>query len=84
LNGWDNEDSLEMIDEEPWHEKSHDSKISPLDLNRILPSQRDDMKSPMPSSVPDDDLLSPELLEDGWGCDENVHINTDTVKDENG
>ncbi len=64
-----------MIDEDPWHEKSHDSKVAPLDLNQLQPSQ-DDVTSPTPNSVPDDDLLSPQLLEDGWGCDEGLHINT--------
>ena len=35
LNGWVSEDSLEMIDEDPWHEKSHDSKVAPLDLKQL-------------------------------------------------
>jgi len=35
LNGWVSEDSLEMIDEDPWHENSHDSKVTPLDHNQL-------------------------------------------------
>ncbi len=57
-----------MIEEDPWQEKSHDSKVASLDLNQLQTNQNE-LTSPTPHSAPDDDLLSPELLEDGWGCD---------------
>jgi hypothetical protein len=35
LGGWVSEGSLEMIEEDPWQEKSHDSKVASLDLNQL-------------------------------------------------